>query len=86
MKILTTLEAQGQLARLIEEANSGEVVVLKDGDREVVLSPGGPLDLETDSLELEVELLKGVQGPFSPYSSAERKEMGRRIIDAPRQK
>jgi hypothetical protein len=34
------------------------------------MPPGGPIDfdLEQDSSELEAELLKGVQGSFTPYS------------------
>ena len=44
------------------------------GDKKVKLEryapSGGPvdLDLEQDSSKLEAELLKGVQGPFTPYS------------------
>ena len=39
-----------------------------------------PLDLETDDPALEVELLKGIAGPFTPYSSAEMRSIGERII------
>lgn len=80
MKILTVAEAQGQLPRLIVEVNEGELVVLKDGDREVTLYPGGALDLEQDTPELEAELLKAADGPFTPYSSEEMRAIGERII------
>jgi hypothetical protein len=39
-----------------------------------------PLDPEVDSPELEGELLKAVDGPFTPYSSEEFRELGERII------
>ena len=80
MKILSVPEAQGQLTRLIAEANAGELIVLKDGDREVTLSPGGALDLEEDTPELEAELLKAADGPFTADSSEEMREIGERII------
>src|SRR6184192_4141185 len=80
MKILTVLEAAQQLPQLIAEANEGELVVLRDGDREVTLSPGGALDADEDSPELEAELLKAINGPFTPYSSAETRAIGERII------
>lgn len=68
MKILNVSEAQGHLPRIIAEVNEGELVVLKDGDQEVTLYPVGPLDLEQDTPELEAELLKAADGPFTPYS------------------
>ena len=80
MKILSVAEAEGQLPRLIAEVNEGELVVLKDGDREVTLYPGGALDLEQDTPELEAELLKAADGPFTPYSSEEMRAIGERII------
>ena len=48
--------------------------MLAYGDKKVKLEryvpSDGPVDfdLEQDSSELEAELLKGVQGPFTPYS------------------
>lgn len=80
MKILSVSEAQGQLPRLITEVNEGELVVLKDGDREVTLYPGGALDLEEDTPELEAELLKAADGPFTSYASEEMRSIGERII------
>ena len=80
MKILSVSEAQGQPARLIKEVNEGELVVLKDGDREVTLYPGGTLDLEEDTPELEAKLLKAAEGPVTSYSSEEMRAIGERII------
>ncbi|MSU59144.1 MAG: hypothetical protein EXS35_13425 [Pedosphaera sp.] len=80
MKAIPVEEAQGQLGRLIAEACRGEVIVLTDGDKQVTLAPGVPLDLEEDSPELEAELLKAVNGPHSPYSSEEMRAACDRII------
>ncbi len=38
------------------------------------------LDPEVDSPELEAELLKAIDGPYTPYSSEEMLEIGERII------
>ena len=80
MKTLTIGEAKGQLAELIAEAYQGAVIVLTDGEKQVWLDTHKPLDLETDNPELEVELLKAIQGPFTPYSSQEMRSIGERII------
>jgi hypothetical protein len=80
VKILTIGEAQGQLAELIAEAHQGTVIVLTDGERQVWLDTQKPLDLETDTPELETELLKAIQGPFTPYSPEEMHSIGERII------
>jgi hypothetical protein len=39
-----------------------------------------PLDPEVDSPELEAELLKAIDGPYTPYSSEEFREISERII------
>jgi hypothetical protein len=78
--MLTVGEAQGCLAELIAEAHQGAVIVLTDGDKQVWLDTNKPLDLDTDNPELEAELLKSVEGPFSPYSSAEMRSIGERVI------
>ena len=39
-----------------------------------------PLDPEVDGPELEAELLKAIDGPYTPYSSEEFRELGERII------
>jgi hypothetical protein len=80
MKTVSVGEAQGQLGRLIAEACRGELIVLTDGDKRVALEPQVPLDLEEDSPELEAELLKGIDGPYTPYSSEEFRTIGERII------
>jgi len=77
---LTVGEAQGQLAELIAEAHRGAVIVLTDGERQVWLDTQKPLDLETDNSELEAELLRAIDGPFTPYSSEEMRSIGERII------
>jgi hypothetical protein len=80
VKTLTVGEAQGQLAELIAEAYQGAVIVLTDGEKHVWLDTQKPPDLETDNPELEAELLKAIDGPFSPYSSEEMRSIGERII------
>jgi hypothetical protein len=57
-----------------------------DGDRRVTLEPGVALDLEEDSPELEVELLKAVNGPHSPYSSEEMRAACDQILQEHRSK
>ena len=39
-----------------------------------------PLDPEVDSPELEAELLKAIDGPYTAYSAEEFREIGERII------
>jgi len=80
MKAISIQEAQGQLGKLVAEACSGEVIVLTDGDKQVTLEPGVPLNLEEDSPELEAELLKAADGPFTPYSSEEMRAACEKII------
>ena len=80
MKTISVTEAQGQLARLTYEVNEGEIIVIKDGDKEATLYAASTLDPEIDSPELEAELLKAAKGPFTPYSSAEMRAIGERII------
>jgi hypothetical protein len=38
------------------------------------------LDPEVDSPELESELLKAIDGPFTPYSSEEMRVIGEQLI------
>jgi hypothetical protein len=80
VKTLSVNEAQGQLAKLIAEAHEGAVIVLTDGEKQVWLDTHKPMDTETDNPELEAELLKGIEGPFTPYSSAEMRSVGERVI------
>ena len=44
-----------------------------------------PLDPEVDSPELEAELLKAIDGPYSPYSAEEFRAIGERILREKRQ-
>ncbi|MBI4601582.1 MAG: hypothetical protein HY721_06440 [Planctomycetes bacterium] len=88
MKTIRVQEAQTQLGQLIVEACRGELIVLTDGDNQVTLEPGAPLDLEEDSPELEAELLKAASGPFKPLSEGELREIADRALreqDARRQ-
>jgi len=80
VKTLTVGEAKEQLAELIAEAHKGAVIVLTDGEKQVWLDTQKPLDSETDNTELEAELLKSMEGPFTPYSSEEMRSLGERII------
>ena len=80
VKTSTIGEAKEQLAELIAEAHKGAVIVLTDGEKQVWLDTQKPLDLETDNPELEAELLKGIEGPFTPYSSEEMRSLGERLI------
>jgi len=80
VKTLTVGEAQGQLAELIAEAHQGAIIVLTDGEKQLWLETHKPLDLETDNPELEAELLKGIEGPLTPYSPQEMRSIGERII------
>ena len=80
MKAINVQEAQPRLRELIAEACQGELIILTDGEKQVALEPHVPLDLERDTPELETELLKAIDGPFSPYSAEEMKTIGRRIL------
>ena len=80
VKTLTVQEAQSQLGELIAEANKGSVIVLTDGREKVTLQPGVALNLEEDSPELERELLKAIDGPYTPYSVEEMRNVVERII------
>ena len=84
MKTVTVDEARRQLSQLIAEACQGEVVVLKDGEKTVTLSPGREWDLEEDSPELEAELLKAAKTPFTPLSNDELRAACERIADKKR--
>jgi antitoxin (DNA-binding transcriptional repressor) of toxin-antitoxin stability system len=81
VKAISIREAQGQLGELIAQACRGETIVLTDGNNEVTLAPH-VLDLEEDSPELEAELLKAANGPFSPYHESELREIEDRALDS----
>jgi hypothetical protein len=86
VKTISVRDAKGQLGRLVAEACRGETIVLTDGENEVTLSPRPVLDLEEDSPELEAELLKAANGPFSPYSSEEMRAACNRILQEHRER
>ena len=79
MKAISIREAQERLGQLVAEACRGETIVLTDGDNRVTLEPR-VLDLEEDSPELEAELLKAANGPFTPYSSEEMRAACEKIV------
>jgi hypothetical protein len=79
MKAISIREAEGQLGQLVAEACRGETIVLTDGDNRVTLAPR-ILDLEEDSPELEAEVLKAANGPFTPYSSEEMRAACEKVI------
>jgi hypothetical protein len=79
MKAISIREAEGQLGQLVAEACRGETIVLTDGDNRVTLAPRF-LDLEEDSPELEAELLKAANMPFTPYSSEEMRAACEKVI------
>jgi hypothetical protein len=80
MKTLSVQEAQSQLGRLIAEANRGNLIVVTDGQQKVTLQPGAALDLEEDTPELEAELLRAIDGPYTPYAVEEMRGIVERII------
>lgn len=80
MKAITVQEAQTRLGELIAQACRGELVLVTDGDKQVTLEPRVLFEPDKDSPELEAELLKGIDGPFAPYSSEEMRGIGECII------
>ena len=80
MKALTVQEAQTQLGQLIAEAYSGELIVVTDGNKQVALEPRAAQGESGESPELEAELLKAANGPFTPYSPAEMRETCQRVL------
>ncbi len=85
MRTVTVTATQPELGRLVEEAYAGADVVLAYGEKRVKLERYAPsdgpvgFDLEQDSSELEAELLKGVQGPFTPYSRRDLDAIAERV-------
>jgi len=68
MKTLTVQEAQTQF------------IVMTDGERKVTLTDGAVLNLEEDNPELECELLKAIDGPYTSYSTEEMCNIVERVI------
>ena len=88
MKVITVTEAEGRLAEIIYKVMKGEGIVLKDGDREVCLTPRPTSELnpQEDSPELEAELLKSADQASQPFSFEELRAVGKRLIREHRQK
>ena len=80
MKTFTVREAEGQLARLISAANEGEIIVLKDGEKESTLYSSRALDRAEDNPELQAELLKAVDGPHAPLREGELREIADKVV------
>ena len=83
MKTVTVTAEQPELRKLIEQAYSGEQVVLAYGDKKVKLEryvpAGGDIDVDVNSPELEAELLKAIKGPFTPYSRQDLEAIAERV-------
>jgi hypothetical protein len=59
------------------------IETLSPADRaelERLLRQSSTLDPEVDSPDLEAELLKAIDGPYTPYSQEEFRELGEQII------
>jgi antitoxin (DNA-binding transcriptional repressor) of toxin-antitoxin stability system len=80
MKAVTVQEAQNQLGQFIAEACGGELIVVTDGNKQVALEPRAAQAEDDESPELEAELLKAANGPFTPYSATEMREACKRLI------
>jgi hypothetical protein len=55
-------------------------VVLRDGDKKVTLYPSVVIDPTVDSPELEAELIKGIEGPHTPYTPGELRKRTEKLI------
>jgi antitoxin (DNA-binding transcriptional repressor) of toxin-antitoxin stability system len=78
VKTLTVSEAREQLGSLIAEAARGDVIVVTDGDNQVLLTPNGPQRapaVEEDGPELEATLLPAVRSPHRPLGKTELREL-----------
>jgi hypothetical protein len=64
-----------EIKAAIESLSPAERVEL-----ERILRESPTLDPEVDSPELEAELLKAIDGPYTPYSPEEFREIGEQII------
>lgn len=60
--------------------------LVERAELERLLRESPALDLEVDSPELEAELLKAIDEPYTPYSSEEFREIGESIIRDHRKK
>jgi hypothetical protein len=79
MKSLKVEIDKSQLDNLLAEITPGDGVILTDGDRQIALELLPHFDPNEDSPELEAELLKAANGPFSDYSRADLEEIAARV-------
>ncbi len=81
MKTLTVRVAPEQLSQALAANSQNCVVVLTDGERQLLLeaSPALALDPEEDSQELARELLKASTGPFTAYSRRDLEAVAERV-------
>ena len=88
MKVITVTEAEGRLSEIIYKVVKGEDIVLKDGDREVCLTPRAVCEVnpEEDSPESEAELLKSADQMSAPFAFDELRAVGKRLIREHRRK
>ena len=85
MKVIDVAEAAGSLSKIIADVTNGEAIVLKDGAREVSLSPYSA-QVQEESAELEKEMLKAANGPFTPFSRGELRTYTNKLIQDCRSK
>ena len=77
MKTVTLEEASTRLPQLCEEVRNGGTVVLKNGDEEFELSRRGESHAQMlggvgmTQAQLEAELLKAIDGPFTEITPRE---------------
>jgi hypothetical protein len=77
MKSVTVQIEKDEFDRVLKQASPGDAVILTDGDRQIRFPA---FDVNEDSPELEAELLKAVDGPFSDYSRAELEAITARVL------
>ena len=80
MKVIPISEAAPQLNQLMIDALNGETIVLTNGAEQVELTPRSPPSDEFESPELEIEMLKALDQPFTPYVPGEFRAMLDQII------
>ena len=77
--VIGEMNVSGHSKCTTRERNEG-VENVPPGRQKVTLQPGVALNLEEDSPELEAELLKAIDGPYTPYSTEEMRANIERII------
>jgi hypothetical protein len=80
VKVIPISEAAPQLNQLMIDALNGETIVLTNGAEQVELTPRASAKEEFESPELEAEMLKALDQPFTPYVPGEFRAMLDQII------